>query len=710
MRHRYPQFSSILTGVLVVCLLVSGAATAARKVKISFDAYHGYTGTMKYLHDVARQYPDITELLEIGKSNMDRSISVLVISNMKTGTTIDAHVTLRNMRKEGVQNVTPMKPYQGKPGHWISGSTHGNEYTGTEVCLYIIDKLVSGYGSDDQITKLVDSKTFYICPMINPDGVYNSVERGIPQRANSMKKDDDGDGRVNEDGPDDLNGDGKITRFRYKDPEGKYIIDTVDPRLMIRLGKDEATDKPRYSVITEDKDNDGDGKRGEDSEAGIDLNRNYPEGWFKDDGFAGGTGDFPTSAPESHAVVEFFTNHRNILMSQFYHTAGGFTYRPMGTAPHSSLDPRDVAVLDLVMGKKYLEVIGDEVPEAWRNPDSIPKLKEELEKTSRNKWAIQRGYELPRGWRVSYDEKQDRRYSYGMATDWAYKQYGIWSVTTELWNPGADVDEIPKFEGKDARVQQQRALLKYQDDTFGGKFFVPWKSYKHPELGDGEIGGWISQYRTNNALPGQPLVNVCEKHWQFELFRAGLMPEIVITDAKAKVLSTSSSGGGEVVRQNGDQVTIKKKGAAGSVKIVEVTAVIENKGPLATHLAKGATLPCLREDVVWLVGDREKVTFLQGTPFQKLGVLDGQMAIPGLKGKKGPDVPEQRSMQWMRRRRAPTVIRPLRQRQKSDAKKEKPSGPKRNVSWLVAVRDNAPLKIVVSSQKGGTVVKRLSVN
>ena len=104
----------------------------AQKVPIDFNDYHGYTATVKYLKSVASAYPDITALLEIGKSTMGRPIYVLVVSNMKTGTTVDAHIELRNQRREGVKNVTPMKSYMGKPGHWIGGSTHGNEYTGTE--------------------------------------------------------------------------------------------------------------------------------------------------------------------------------------------------------------------------------------------------------------------------------------------------------------------------------------------------------------------------------------------------------------------------------------------------------------------------------------------------------------------------------------------------------------------------------------------------
>lgn len=698
MKSHVSKFSRLVIVAVTVFLVfaVPHSAVAAQKVPISFDDYHGYTGTVKYIQDVAKAYPEISKLLDIGKSTMGRPIYVLVISNMKKGTTMDAHIELHNMRKEGVGNVPPMKPYQGKPGHWICGSTHGNEYTGTEVCLYIIDKLVSGYGVDKEVTRIVDDQAFYVCPVVNPDGLYNSIEKGMSQRQNSMNKDDDGDGKVNEDDDDDLDGNGHITQFRHKDPQGQYIIDEQEPRMMIRLGRDEKTDKQRYSVVSEDKDNDGDGKRGEDKERGIDLNRNFPEGWFTDDGFFGGTGDYPTSAPEIHAVAEFFMNHTNILMAQNFHTSGGFTYRPMGTAPHTELHPKDVAVFDMIMGKKYLEIIGEEVPEAWQSPDKLPALKEKLKETSKNKYAIARGYELPRGWRVSYHEDRDQRYGYGMATDWMYVQLGIYAITTELWNPMRDIPDFPQFEGQDARIEQERALLKYQDEKYGGRLFIPWKKFNHPELGEGEIGGWIPQYR-GNALPGDPLRNVCEKHWQFEFFRAGLQPDIVITDAKAEVLYTANNASDAAVSQTGDQVTVQKGKARGRYKIVEVTATIENRGKLATHLARGAQIPENREDVVWLIGEKGKVTYLQGTAFQRLGVIEGAARIPGYAGERGAP-PSGQGAQMQRRfqeRFQPTQV--------------DQTGPKRTVKWLITVEGNGPLKIIVTSQKGGTKVQSLDI-
>ncbi len=703
MRKRHSNLWRMIPALTAVLLLSCTVPSVwgAQRVPITFDKFHGYTGTVKYIQAVAKAYPNITKLLDIGRSTMDRPIYVLVISNMKTGETIDSYIQLRNSRKENIQNVTKMQPYQGKPGSFICGSTHGNEYTGTEVCLYIIDKLVSGYGEDDTITQRIDGQTFYICPIVNPDGVYNSVERGIPQRQNSLMKDDDGDGKINEDGPDDLNGDGLIMQFRYKDPQGRFFIDEEDSRLMVRIGRnaEEASDKERYSVILEDKDNDGDGRRGEDSERGIDVNRNYPEGWFTDDILPGGRGTYPTSSPEAHAMVEFMVNHRNILIAQFYHTSGGFTYAPPGTGPHSDVPPKDRAIYDFVMGKKYLEINGMEVPEAWKNPQNLPQIKEELAKTSKNKYAIARGYEWPEGWRASYNDIQDRIYGYGLQMDWMYSQYGAYALTAELWNPRNDMKGLMEIEEGASRTDIERALLKYQDEKFGGKLFKSWTKFTHPELGEGEIGGWLPQYSRNNALPGEPLLGICERHWKYEFWRSGLQPDVVITNIKAEVLSTSKAVVGASVSQSGNQVTVNKGRSGGNIKIIEVTAVIENKGQLATHVAGGADLPGNRGDVVWLVGDRDKITFLQGTAFQRLGMLEGTMSVPGFSARRRPGGGAQVQQQMQTRRGRglqPTEVTS--------------GGTKRTVTWIVAVEGNTPLKVVVTSQKGGTKVKNVVLN
>ena len=59
-----------------------------------------------------------------------------------------------------------------------------------------------------------------------------------------------------------------------------------------------------------------------------------------------------------------------------------------------------------------------------------------------------------------------------------------------------------------------------------------------------------------------------------------------------------------------------------------MTATVTNGGSLPTQIAQGATLRGNREDVVWLLGDRTKITFLQGARWVRVGVLEGTLALP----------------------------------------------------------------------------------
>jgi len=344
-------------------------------------------------------------------------------------------------------------------------------------------------------------------------------------------------------------------------------------------------------------------------------------------------------------MAEFFSTHHNILMAQFYHTSGGFTYRPMGVSSDETMHPKDIAVYDLILGKKYVEMMGDDMPKAWMYPDSIGDYKKGLEAKGGNKFAAARGYEMPRTWVVSYNEKENKKYGFGLQSDWAYQEMGIYSITTELFNYRLDLPGNT-FTGDDAYTKYQRAKLIYQKEKAGGAWFQDWKPYKHPELGEGEIGGWYPQYQSN-ALPGEILEKICETHWLYEKYRASLLPHVIVVEANGKVVEK-----------------------AGSYRIIEVTAKLENTGKLATNLARGSELPGNRPDVVWLIGDRDDLTFIQGMACQKAGALEGTMPIPGY-----------------------------------------PPGKTSNeVKWLVKVKGNSPLKVVVSSMKGGTDAKEVTIN
>ena len=43
--------------------------------------------------------------------------------------------------------------------------------------LYYLHQLVTGYGSDPRITHLLDTRTVYLCPRLNPDGAELALGR-----------------------------------------------------------------------------------------------------------------------------------------------------------------------------------------------------------------------------------------------------------------------------------------------------------------------------------------------------------------------------------------------------------------------------------------------------------------------------------------------------------------------------------------------------
>jgi hypothetical protein len=504
----------------------------AVRVPTTFAAPRGYAATVDYMRKVAAANPGLTELVEIGRSAANRPIYVLVISNMKTGVMLDTLVPLQHPRTPAVNNVVPMKRYQAKPGQWIDGGTLGTDPAGAEACLYIIDKLLSGYGSDPDVTTLVDASTFYVCPIVNPETPGNPTE-------------------------------GKRT-----------VAEAIG-------------------------------------------NGNFPEGWWKDDNTPGGTGDYPSSLPEARGVLEFFTNHTNILLVQSFDMTGGYSIRPFARWPDARVDARDTAILDGVVGKKYQELVG-QAP-------------------------------APRFWRSAYNAERQAPAGFGVFLDWAYGQFGAFAMGTQI----------------------------------------------------------------SGAETGLTAEKAYDRAWQFERFKGMLLPRVQIKNAVAKLLYTTNQANKATVIETADAVVVKKAGPAGRYRVVEVTATVENVGPLPTQVARGTELRGNRQDVVWLLGDPTKVTFLEGSRWMSIGVLQGTLPVPraaaeGARGARGGAAGARGGGRGGRGDAGATPLAQMRE-QRPAAAPMRQSGSSRTLSWLVAVEGDAPLKLVLTSQKGGTRVQDVVV-
>ena len=119
--------------------------------------YHDYDGVTTELSDYAAAFPGITRLESIGQSVQGRELWVLVISD-----------------NPDIEENEPEFRY-------IS-TMHGDEPIGTELILYLIDRLLNDYGSDARITDLVNETEIWLMPLMNPDG----LELGTRANANGL--------------------------------------------------------------------------------------------------------------------------------------------------------------------------------------------------------------------------------------------------------------------------------------------------------------------------------------------------------------------------------------------------------------------------------------------------------------------------------------------------------------------------------------------
>ena len=74
---------------------------------------------------------------------------------------------------------------QGKPTVLMTGGVHARELAPVELLSKLIDQLVAGYGQDERITRLLNSRNLVILPMVNVDGRVKVEQGSAWQRKNT---------------------------------------------------------------------------------------------------------------------------------------------------------------------------------------------------------------------------------------------------------------------------------------------------------------------------------------------------------------------------------------------------------------------------------------------------------------------------------------------------------------------------------------------
>ncbi|MFB0518149.1 MAG: M14 family metallopeptidase, partial [Acidobacteriota bacterium] len=567
--------------VLISVPLSAGIGFAVpENAEITFDKYHRYDEMTAILKDLAQNHKDICRLYSIGKSLKGKDIWLMEITNYRTG---DATA---------------------KPAIYCDGNIHAGEVTGAETALHNIYFLLSQYGEDKMVTHLVDHFTFYIVPRLNPDGSELYLGTPLSLRSSVRPYDNDQDGKLDEDPPNDLNDDGVLSQMRIKDPDGAWVTSPKDSRLMVRRKEGEPGE---WRLLrSEGIDDDGDGRLNEDGPGGLDINRNYPARWQLAHKQRGG-GRYPLSEPETRAEVDFIFDNPNIAMTEAYHTAAGVILRPFCNQPDSEFPPEDKRLYDAI-GNKGTSITGYSYGSVYED------------------FTSNKAY--PR---------------WGVFVDWGYLHYGVTSFSTELWGSqyaGKDYNEDGKI------TEEER--LRWSDEELDGAGFIPWKSFKHPQYGEIEIGGWQYKFISQNPPPKYLLQEV-QKNTYFFLYRASELPLMRIDQMKV----TPIEGG-----------------------VFKVEATVANKGGIPTALQMAEAIKINQPDRV-ILSSSNNVVLLSGKKTTEIGNLKGQLHKAAL--------PSQRMMMFM-----------------AVGEAEDPTA--KSLQWIIHLKNGKEgwIKLTVLSEKGGT--------
>lgn len=328
-----------------------------------------------------------------------------------------------------------------RPGILIVAGAHGGHRRGVELAEFQAKGLVDQYEAGDEATReLLSSRVVYIVPELSPDAF------ALGRIGNATALDLDRDQALDEDGHDDLDGDGEISWMRWPDPDGDWIVDPDEPRLM-RLADRSAGERGTHSLAREGTDDDGDGERDENPAQGRLVHRNFAHRF---DEFDRRTGPFPMSEPETRALADFVFAHRNLVMAFVYGPEDTLSSPPKTDKPKARVQLEGILEDDKALYEKVSELY--------------------VEQTDREGDAR--------------DEVEGRVWS------WLNFQVGIPAFATDVWRVPATLEVPGDAEGDVETLKGDRARLAHCDQIGFG--FVPWNPVDHSDLEGVEVGGFVS--------------------------------------------------------------------------------------------------------------------------------------------------------------------------------------------------------------------------
>jgi hypothetical protein len=335
---------------------------------------------------------------------------------------------------------------------------------------------------------------------------------------NKKSLDLDQDGKIDEDGYDDLNKDGYITWMRITEPGGEWCDDSEYPGLLKKADAAKG-ETGIYRLISEGFDNDGDGVINEDEPGGVNFNQNFTYNYKF---FEKGAGMHQISEMESRAVADFAFAHENIV-AVFSFSPNDNLIHPWeagkGSKPKADNQRQRAPVENVdAADAPYYVYISDKF-KAITGFDDLPKSESGA----------------------------------GAFNEWAYFHFGRWSFSTPTWwppiiKPVTTSDSAKADSGgnksndkssaikDDLQKSPEQRLWDWMQYTNRQDAFIPWTEFKHPDFPDNKVEiGCFKPFFAENP-PADSLTAIAQKFRNFLGKLSSLLPRIDVENLKVENL------------------------------------------------------------------------------------------------------------------------------------------------------------------------------
>jgi hypothetical protein len=422
-----------------------------------------------------------------------------------------------------------------RPAILVVGGIDGPRLVGSELALRLVALLASA--GSDSARALLEGATVYVIPSASPDALESYFQRPRRESATNLTPvDDDRDGAVDEDGPDDLDGNELITQMRVRTPSGRWLVDPLDARLL-READASRGERGAYELLIEGRDDDHDGAQGEDGPGGVDINRNFT---FNYQPFSAGAGEHAASEIETRALADFCYDHPNIAAIYSFSSQGNLVHpwepRPEpGARIIRTVRPEDQATLAR-LSALYGELVGAKGAPAYVKGE-------------------------------------------GSFVEWGYYHFGRVSVGAPAWwmplagAAGAKGEREKGEGGEGASGKETGEAAKTKPPAMADSIawleahgvegaFVPWRRIEHPDFPGREVEvGGVASHVTSEP-PATMLDSLAAPHARFVMALGALLPHLELVDVRTEALGEG---------------------------LTRVRATVVNTGYLPTLLAMGAT-------------------------------------------------------------------------------------------------------------------------